>query len=117
MIVSENFPAIATGMLRCKDPYLAFARAIRLFYQYPQYEPGVHPTAVIAPTAKIGKNAHIAAYVVIGEDVEIGDDAVLLPHVVIYRGVRIGREFFRSRARHGARVLHARAMTSFCKTA
>ena len=30
----------------------------------------------------------------IGEDVEIGDDAVLLPHVVIYRGVRIGRNFF-----------------------
>jgi UDP-3-O-[3-hydroxymyristoyl] glucosamine N-acyltransferase len=49
---------------------------------------------VIAPTAKIGANAHVAAYVVIDHDVEIGDDAVLLPHVVIYRGVRIGKNFF-----------------------
>jgi len=49
---------------------------------------------VIAATAKIGANAHVAAYVVIDDDVEIGDDAVLLPHVVIYRGARIGKNFF-----------------------
>ncbi|MFI5115734.1 MAG: UDP-3-O-(3-hydroxymyristoyl)glucosamine N-acyltransferase [Terriglobales bacterium] len=94
VIVAEDFPAIATGMLRSKNPYLAFARAINLFYQPPVYEAGVHPTAVIAPTARIGKQAHVAAYVVIDEDVEIGDDAVLLPHVVIYRGARIGNHFF-----------------------
>ena len=94
VIVAEDFPAIATGMLRSKNPYLAFAKAITLFYQPPVYEAGVHPTAVIAPTARIGKQAHVAAYVVIDEDVEIGDDAVLLPHVVIYRGARIGKHFF-----------------------
>lgn len=94
VIVAEDFPAIATGMLRSKNPYLAFAKAISLFYRPPRYEAGVHPTAVIAPTARLGKNAHIAAYVVIDEDVEIGDDAVLLPHVVIYRGARIGNHFF-----------------------
>ncbi|MGA2902567.1 MAG: UDP-3-O-(3-hydroxymyristoyl)glucosamine N-acyltransferase [Candidatus Korobacteraceae bacterium] len=94
VIVSEDFPAIPTGMLRSKNPYLAFARAIDLFYEPPQYGAGVHPTAVIAATAKIGANAHIGAYVVIDDDVEIGDDAVLLPHVVIYRGVRIGKNFF-----------------------
>jgi len=94
VIVAEDFPAIATGMLRSKNPYLAFAKTISLFYQPPVYEAGVHPTAVIAPTARIGKQAHVAAYVVIDEDVEIGDDAVLLPHVVIYRGARIGNHFF-----------------------
>ncbi len=94
VIVSEDFPAIATAMLRSQNPYLAFARAIELFYQAPKYQPGIHPTAVIAPTARLGRNAHISAYVVIDEDVEIGDDAVLLPHVVIYRGVRIGNNFF-----------------------
>ena len=94
VIVSEDFPAVATGMLRCKNPYLSFARAINLFYQPPQYPAGVHPTAVVAPTAKLGKNAHVDAYVVIGEEVEIGNDAVLLPHVVIYRGARIGNNFF-----------------------
>ncbi len=94
VIVSQDFPAIPTGMLRSKNPYLAFARAINLFYRAPQYGAGVHPTAVIASTAKIGANAHVAAYVVIDDDVEVGDDAVLLPHVVIYRGVRIGKNFF-----------------------
>ena len=94
VIVAEDFPAISTGMLRSKNPYLAFAKAINLFYQAPRYEAGVHPTAVIAPTARIGKNAHVAAYVVIDDDVEIGNDAVLLPHVVIYRGARIGNHFF-----------------------
>jgi UDP-3-O-[3-hydroxymyristoyl] glucosamine N-acyltransferase len=94
VIVSEDFPPIPGGMLRSKNAYLSFARAINLFYKAPAYQPGVHPTAVISPTAKIGKNAHIGAYVVIEDDVTIGDDAVLLPHVVIYRGVRIGDNFF-----------------------
>jgi len=81
-------------MLRSQNPYLAFAKAISLFYHSPLYEAGVHPTAVIAPTARIGANAHVAAYVVIDDDVEIGNHAVLLPHVVIYRGARIGKNFF-----------------------
>ena len=54
----------------------------------------MHPTAIIAPTAKLGTTSHVGAYVVVGEDVEIGDKAVLLPHVVIYRGARIGNNFF-----------------------
>jgi UDP-3-O-[3-hydroxymyristoyl] glucosamine N-acyltransferase len=94
VIVSEDFPAISTGMLRSKNPYLAFARAIDLFYQVPHYDAGVHPTAVIAPTAKLGANAHVGAYVVVGDNVTVGDNAVLLPHVVIYRRARIGNNFF-----------------------
>ena len=94
VIVSEDFPAVSTGMLRSKNPYLAFARAIDLFYRAPHYDLGVHPTAVVAPTAKLGANAHVGAYVVIDGNVEIGDNAVLLPHVVIYRGARIGNNFF-----------------------
>src|SRR5271169_2534991 len=89
VIVSEDFPAISTAMLRSKNPYLAFARAIDLFYQAPQYPAGIHPTAILAPTAKLGIDAHVGAYVVIGDDVRIGNNAVLLPHVVIYRGARI----------------------------
>ncbi len=94
VIVAEDFPAISTGMLRSKNPYLAWAKAIELFYQPPRYVPGIHPTAVVHPTAKLGKNAHIGPYVVIDEDVVIGDNAVLLAHVVIYRGVTIGNNFF-----------------------
>ena len=94
VIVAEDFPAISTGMLRSKNPYLAWAKAIELFYQPPSYTPGIHPTAVVHSKAKLGKNAHLGPYVVIDEDVVIGDNAVLLAHVVIYRGVTIGNNFF-----------------------
>ena len=94
VIVAEDFPALATATLRSKNPYLDFARALELFYQPPQYAPGVHPTAVVHPSAKIGRGASIGPYVVVDQDVEIGDGCVLLAHVVIYRGARIGRNFF-----------------------
>jgi len=94
VIVSEGFPAISTSTLRTKNPYLAFARSISLFYNAPRYRPGVHSTAVVSESAKIGKRAHIGAYAVIEEDVVIGDDCVILPHVVIYRGAHIGNKFF-----------------------
>jgi UDP-3-O-[3-hydroxymyristoyl] glucosamine N-acyltransferase len=93
VIVSENFPPIPTAILRSKNPYLAFARAIELFYSAPKYAPGIHSTAVVDASAKIGANAHFGPYVVIGKDVEIGDNAVLLAHVVIYQGVKIGDNF------------------------
>lgn len=94
VIVAEDFPAISTAMLRSKNPYLAFAHALSLFYQPPQYAPGIHPTAVIHPSATIRKNAHIGPYVAIDEKVEIGANAVLLAHVVIYCGAKIGDNFF-----------------------
>jgi UDP-3-O-[3-hydroxymyristoyl] glucosamine N-acyltransferase len=94
VIVPENFPAIPTGMLRSKNPYLAWAKAIELFYQPPKYAPGIHPTAVVHKSAKLGKNAHLGPYVVIDEDAVIGDNAILLAHTVIYRGAKIGDNFF-----------------------
>ncbi|HET9699115.1 MAG TPA: LpxD N-terminal domain-containing protein, partial [Terriglobales bacterium] len=94
VIVTEDFPSLEVPTLRTKDPYLAFSRAIPLFYQAPTYAPGIHPTAVIGERTSIGKNAHIGAYAVLGDDVQIGDNCVILPHVVIYQGVRIGQNFF-----------------------
>jgi UDP-3-O-[3-hydroxymyristoyl] glucosamine N-acyltransferase len=94
VIVAENFPATGRALLRSKNPYLAFAHAIELFYHPPRYSPGVHPTAVVHASAKIGPGAHIGPYVVIDEGAVIGKNAVLLAHVVIYQRVRIGDNFF-----------------------
>ncbi len=94
VILSEEFPAVSTAMLRTKDPYWAFARCVELFYEAPRYPPGVHPTAVIHASAKVGANPHIGPYVVVEEGVEIGNHAVLLAHVVIYRAAKIGDNFF-----------------------
>lgn len=107
VIVAEDFPAIPGAMLRSKNPYLDFARALELFYKPPQYVPGIHPTAVVHASAKIGTGAHLGPYVVVQEDVEIGKNAVLLAHAVIYRGVKIGDNF----------LAHSHAVVrEFCRT-
>lgn len=87
-----SHPPIAA--LRSANPYLAFARAIELFYQAPKYAPGIHPAAVIAKTAKIGDGAHIGPYCYVDEEAEIGRNAVLHSFVSIYRGAKIGDDFF-----------------------
>lgn len=79
--------------LRSANPYLAFAHAIELFYHPPKYAPGIHPTAIIAKTARIGENAHIGPYCCIDEGAEIGRNAVLHSFVTIYRGAKIGDDF------------------------
>ncbi len=91
ILVDPAFPEIPRPTLRTPNPYLAFARAVELFYQPPAFAPGIHPTAVIAASATVGPRAHVGPFVVIMDHAEIGPDAVLLAHVVIYPHARIGR--------------------------
>lgn len=105
-----DLPPLAA--LRSNNPYLAFARAIELFYQPPAYAPGIHPTVVIAKSARVGADAHIGPYCFVDEDVIIGDYAVLHSFVTIYRGAQIGARFFahahavvREHCRIGHRVI------------
>ncbi len=87
-----DLPPVAA--LRTPNPYLAFAHAIELFYQAPRYESGIHPTAIIARSAEIKEGAHIGPYCYVDEDVQIGCNAVLHSFVTIYRGAKIGDDFF-----------------------
>jgi len=82
------------ALLRTQNPYLAFAHAIEVFHKAPEYEPGIHATAVVAATAKIGAGSHIGPYCFIDEGAEIGERAVLHSFVAVYRGARIGKDFF-----------------------
>ncbi|HET9790020.1 MAG TPA: UDP-3-O-(3-hydroxymyristoyl)glucosamine N-acyltransferase [Candidatus Angelobacter sp.] len=93
IIVDEKFPAPDRPVLRTRNPQFAYARVIELFHQPPSFPRGIHPTAVVDPTAKIGANASIGPYAVIYNNVEIGDGCTLLAHVVLYPGVKIGRNF------------------------
>lgn len=52
----------------------------------------IHRTAIIDPSAKLGFDVEIGAYVVVGEGVEIGNGTVIHSHVVLYRGVRLGEK-------------------------
>lgn len=93
ILVEETVRDLPIARLVSANPYLDFARALALFYQPPRSAPGIHPTAAIAATARIGEGASIGAFVAIGERAVIGRNAVLHPHVVIYEGAEIGDDF------------------------
>ncbi len=59
VIVSSDFPDIPAATLRTTNPYLAFARAVELFYNAPKPAAGIDPTARIATSAKIGEGSAI----------------------------------------------------------
>ncbi|HXD89870.1 MAG TPA: UDP-3-O-(3-hydroxymyristoyl)glucosamine N-acyltransferase [Candidatus Binataceae bacterium] len=91
-------PAAIADDARCPilistNPAFDFARVLEVFF--PPYcpAPGIHPTACIDSTARIGADSFVGAYCVIGADVEIGRNAVIHPHVTVYAGVRIGNDF------------------------
>jgi UDP-3-O-[3-hydroxymyristoyl] glucosamine N-acyltransferase len=112
ILVTEPVEGHPIASLVSSNPYLDFARALELFYQPPRPAPGIHPLAVLAPSARVGENASIGPFTVLGERVRIGRNAVLHPHVVIYDGVEIGDDFYahsgavvREHCRIGNRVI------------
>lgn len=78
------------AVLRTKDPYLAYTRALRLFYPESDFVAGVHSTAVIDETADIALNVAVGAYVVIGARAKIASGVRIMPNVTIYEDVEIG---------------------------
>jgi UDP-3-O-[3-hydroxymyristoyl] glucosamine N-acyltransferase len=72
------------------EPRLTFARAIALFYQPFQPAPEIHPTAIIDPTAEVGKDVYIGARVVVQAGVKIGDGVCIHANAVIYPDAAIG---------------------------
>ena len=93
IIVSNDFAELPVATLRTSNPYLAFAKAVELFYTPPGPMPGIDAAARIAPGARIGKSPAISPFVVVEDDVEIGDNCTLYPFVYIGRGTRIGDNF------------------------
>ena len=77
-------------ILRCVKPRGAFARAAALLLERAPIATGIHPTAVIAASALVGRGAGVGAYAVIGEEVRIGEHAQIGAHCVIGAGSWIG---------------------------
>jgi UDP-3-O-[3-hydroxymyristoyl] glucosamine N-acyltransferase len=76
------------------NPSLAFQNIINLLHAETVSSgfKGIHPTALIHPTAKIGKDVEIGPYVVIDQGVEIGDRSRLYAFVSVGSHVKIGTE-------------------------
>lgn len=92
--VGESVDVERTGLavLRAKDPYLAYTRALILFHSATPFSPSVHPSAVIDPTARVADSVSIGAHVVIGRNAEIGERVRLHPNVTVYDNVSIGAD-------------------------
>jgi UDP-3-O-[3-hydroxymyristoyl] glucosamine N-acyltransferase len=94
VIVAKEISPAHMAALRSTHPRLDFARAIELFHPAPHFAPGIHPTSVVAKSAKVGAEAHIGPHCFVDDNVEIGRNAVLHSFVAIYRNSRIGDDFF-----------------------
>ena len=84
--------ASAAGMawIALRDPRLGFAEALDALYPRQPKPPGIHPSAVVDPSAVVGMGSHVGAFCVIGAAVQIGAGCTIHPQVVIYDDVQIG---------------------------
>lgn len=90
--IGLNLDSLETAMktcILCRRPRLAFIRVMRQFF-VDSFPPGVHPTAVIHESARLGNNVHVGSFTYIGR-ASIGDDTVIDGHVHIYDDVWVGR--------------------------
>jgi len=80
------------AVLRAKDPYVAFTRALIAFHPQTAFEPYWDPTAVIDSSTHVPKEIFIDAHVAIGKNVRLGNRVRLHANVTIYDNVTIGDE-------------------------
>ena len=78
------------AVLRAKDAYLAYTKALRAFHPASPIVPGIHSSAVIDPTTVVSDQAEIGANVVIGPGCRVSAGVKIHPNVTLYEGVSIG---------------------------
>jgi UDP-3-O-[3-hydroxymyristoyl] glucosamine N-acyltransferase len=84
MALAETKPILVSP-----QPRLTFARAAKLLCD-PESNRQVHPSAVVATSAKVGKNVAIGPRAVLGERVKVGDETTIGSGTVIGAEVIIG---------------------------
>ncbi len=108
ILVAGDFTSQSKVLIRVKNARVAAARVLPLFFPPDEFPAGVHPSAMIAPTAQVHATAHVGPACVvaegvtigartvllggnhIGRDCQLGDDVRLFPNVVLYERTRIG---------------------------
>ena len=100
---SHHLPGCA---IKVKDPRLAFALTAKLLNPPKQREPEIHNTAVISPSATIGKNVFIGAFTCVGDSSVIGDGTQLRAGAKIGDNVTVGDNC----------ILHPNAFVDDCCT-
>jgi UDP-3-O-[3-hydroxymyristoyl] glucosamine N-acyltransferase len=103
-------PVVSSGkvLIRVANARVALARVLPIFFPPEEHPRGIHPSAVIADSARIDPTAHIGPHCVLGArvrvgarsvlmggndlraDCQLGDDVCLFPNVVLYRRTQLG---------------------------
>ena len=90
VIAGEGVSVEGKTVLRHRQPKVAFAKAAAVLVEPTRIASGVHPTAIVAPLARLAANVNIGPYTVIGEDVHVGEGTQIGAHCVIAGGCWIG---------------------------
>ncbi len=88
---AREIPSGSKAVLLSGQPRLTFARAARLL-QESNDPPQIHASAVVATSAKIGKNVSVGAGAIIGERSSIGDGSIISARAVIGDDVELGSD-------------------------
>lgn len=87
--LAGRLPEGVAGLLS-PTPYLAFARLAARLHPARPARGGVHPSAIVDPTARLATDAEVGPQAVIGAGAEIGPGCIIGPLAVIGEGVVLG---------------------------
>ena len=96
VLVPTDFVGSSTAaLLRVPDPYLSFLRVLRLFHRdVPDRPRGIHPSAVIDPSARLGSDVGVGALCVVEENAVLENQVTLAPGVYVGPRAVIGEGSF-----------------------
>ena len=112
VILAEGTPS-PIPTLAVRNPDLAFGKVAEHLNGGARRPPaGIHPSAVVSPAARLGRNVFIGAGTVVEDGASIGDNAVLVAQVYVGRDASLGPDVLlypqvvvRERCQVGARVI------------
>ena len=89
VLVSRQEPSHGKTVVRCEDPYLAFAKVLEIFRPSPKAIPGVSPLAVVDGQAT---GAQVMPFAYVGTGAVVGEGTIVHPHVYVGPGAVVGRD-------------------------
>lgn len=92
LVAPDQVGQCPVDSLVADDPYLAYARASHFFERAPRLPAGVHPSAVVAPSAQLGEGVAVGPLCVVGEQVELAAGVQLGAGCVVGDRCRIGAD-------------------------
>jgi len=94
IVLSDYCDKVNCSYIISKDPRLDFIRVLSNFFVNKEDHIGIHPSAVICTTAKIGEDVFVGANCYIGENVSIGDRTKIFPNTVVMDDTIIGKDCY-----------------------